>query len=100
MWFWQRNPNVEEAVWPRQWSRRPEGSLFDWLEQEGFLPLGEPKPVDPKHALELALRRVGRPRSSAIYHAVAENVSTKGCRDGAFQSLCVALRTWFPPEAT
>ena len=100
VWFWQRNRNVEEAVWPRSTVGGHRGRPVGLAGGTGLWRRAEPKPPDPKDALERALRFVGRPRSSAIYGAVAERVSTRECRDGAFQCLCAALRTWFPAEAT
>ncbi len=39
-----------------------------------------------------------KPRSSAIYRALAESVSFRRCIDPAFQKLVTTLQTWFPPN--
>lgn len=54
-----------------------------------------PKPQKPKEAMEELLRRIRRPRSSAIYGALANRVSLKGCTDPAFARLREILQGWF-----
>lgn len=60
----------------------------------------EAKPRDPKKAVEHALRLRRRPRSTAIYRAIARQVSLKPerCRDHTFRKFVSTLRNWFPAE--
>jgi hypothetical protein len=53
------------------------------------------KPKHPKKALEKALRMARKPRSSAIYQALAEKVGLARCSDQAFIKLKTALQNWF-----
>lgn len=60
-----------------------ETSPKEWLQDKGFLAPGQIKPVQPKEAVERALRSARRPRSSAIYLDLARRVSTSRCSDPA-----------------
>ena len=55
----------------------------------------EPKPSDPKAALEAALGQKQIPRSSSIYRKLAEKVSLKSCTDRSFVRLKSLLKGWF-----
>jgi hypothetical protein len=91
VWVWSDSPHVAtELGWA---NRRPK--LRDWLEQQGLLTANVPKPARPKEALEAALRQVRKPRSSAIYQALAERVSLSRCTDPAFLKLKTVLGLWF-----
>ncbi len=91
-WILQDNIHVDECL-------RIQGKLKDWLHEGGFWPSEAIKPVRPKKALERALRLTRTPRSSAIYSRITSKVSVLRCQDPAFQSLCQALRQWFPPQS-
>ena len=70
--------------------------LRSWLVGSGYLPRGCPqKPPRPKEAFEAMLRRLGRPRSSSLYGAIAEHACFESCRDPAFQRLRSTLESWF-----
>jgi hypothetical protein len=70
--------------------------LRSWLRQEGFLAQGAYKPANPKEAVEAALRRSGKKRSSAIYLALAEGAENLDrCVDPSFGKLLTVLRGWF-----
>lgn len=71
-------------------------TLWDLLRQEGQIPAQEGKPAQPKETLEKILRRLQRPRSSALYRSVAQAALLRSCKDPAFQKLCKCLRNWFP----
>lgn len=91
VWIWANTSSVDQAL---GWGgHRP--SLRTWLTQEGILAEGATKPERPKEALERALRRVGKRRSSAIYAEVASKVSFARCTDPAFLKLKTTLRRWF-----
>ena len=63
VWVWSDSPHVDRCLgWEGE-----QPSLRAWLEEQGMWPPGEPKPQDPKLAVELALRRARKPRSSALY---------------------------------
>ena len=95
IWVWSDSPHVEQAL---GWSgRKP--ALRAWLEQKGLWGTQDPKPKDPKTAVERALEQVGKPRSSAIYRALARNVTLARCEDSAFRRLRETLQTWFGGSA-
>ena len=96
VWLWSRSPHVEEQL---GWSGASP-SLDTWLADSGFLPPEALKPAPPKEALEEALRLARRPRSSSIYRALAERVSTKRCSDHAFLKLKATLAGWFPASVS
>jgi hypothetical protein len=53
------------------------------------------KPADPKAAVEKALVAARKPRSSALYRELAENVNLDRCQDPSFIKLKSTLRNWF-----
>lgn len=68
------------------------------LRRAGFWPEGEPKPFQPKEALD-HLRRKHRVRAfNADFGKLARAMSVKQCQDPAFNQLRDQLRAWFPPE--
>lgn len=90
-WVWSGSPHVPEVL---GWTGRTP-PLREWLAREGYWPEAGSKPDDPKAALEAALFEVGKPRSSAIYRALAGKVSLNRCEDVAFQRFRGTLREWF-----
>ncbi|HEU5406403.1 MAG TPA: hypothetical protein VFU48_01450 [Nitrospira sp.] len=77
--------------------RYPGGQpLRDWLRDLGHWPDGEPKPTDPKNAVEVTLGLTRTRRSGAIYGRIVERISPRSCSDPAFVKLRDALRRWFP----
>jgi hypothetical protein len=72
-------------------------SLRKWLEAEGLWSPQHVKPADPKTALERALVKLRRPRSSAIYEDLARSVGFAQCQDLAFNRFKTVLQRWFPP---
>lgn len=95
VWVWSDSPQVERAL---GWSGRVPG-LRGWLEQNGLWQAGNPKPLDPKQAMERALWEARKPRSSAIYRSLAHTVSLDRCRDRAFLRLRSILKNWFGKAA-
>ena len=91
VWLWSDSPHAAAAM---GWSQQ--GRLRSALRAAGLLDPGEHKPRRPKEAAEWALRRSGKPRSSAIYGKIAAKVSVKRCHDPTLRELLEALRTWFP----
>lgn len=89
-WMWINSPHVTQAL---EW--KGSASLFDWLTANGFLETGAAKPGRPKEAMEAVLRKNRRPRSAAIYKAIAEQVSWKRCTDPAFLKMIQVLTQWF-----
>lgn len=96
-WVWSPSHHLEKCL---GWND-PKQSLREWLLEKEFLAEGKQiKPARPKESMDVVLKYVKRPRSSAIYRAIAEKVSVTSCTDPAFQKLCKTLQTWFPiPEA-
>lgn len=92
VWVWSPSPHVPMAL---GWT----GSMDDlkvWLSEKRLWRPGEPKPHCPKEAVEAALQRAKRPRSSMIYGELARIVGLTSCADPAFQKLRKVLREWFP----
>jgi hypothetical protein len=90
-WVWGDSAQVEAHL---GWDGAPNG-LRPWLEQNGLWNTGDPKPHDPKEAVERALYRARKPRSSALYRRLAEAVSFSNCSDAAFQKFSSPVKTWF-----
>jgi hypothetical protein len=91
-WVFAASPHVETCI---GWSNGVRAKA--WLHQQGFWPADAIKPPDPKAALEAALRKLKRPRSSSIYKCLAESVGLNSCVDPAFARLKGILQPWFPP---
>ncbi len=92
-WVWQDSPHVCSAL-------GFDGAFVELrttLENQGFWQPNEAKPARPKEAVEWALRRSKKGRSSAIYQQLATRVTARGCTDQAFYTLRNALLRWFPP---
>jgi len=94
VWVFSDSPHVAEIL---GWSGR-DPDLRAWLQDEGLWPLDMAKPPDPKVALERVLYETRKPRSSAIYRALAKRVSLDRCRDWAFLQLRGILKQWFHCE--
>lgn len=92
-WVWSGSLHVENAL---GW-RGHDPTLREWLREQGYLPLDQTKPAQPKAATEAALRIVRKPRTSHIYTELAKHVSFTKCADPAFMKLLKCLRTWFNP---
>jgi hypothetical protein len=90
-WVFSTSPQVEICLaWP---SPMP---LRQWLEGQGLWLQQDQKPADPKSALEKALAKLRRPRSSAIYESLAAAVDFGECQDPAFNRFKAVLQNWFP----
>jgi hypothetical protein len=92
-WVWQDSPHVCSAL-------GFDGAFVELrttLEIQGFWQPNEAKPARPKEAVEWALRRSKKGRSSAIYQQLATRATARGCTDQAFYTLRNALLRWFPP---
>lgn len=92
VWLFRRTPRLDEEL---GWKDRKPG-LADELERAGLWQAGAEKPVDPKGAIEWALRRVSRPRSSSIYRKLGSILGMKNCTDSAFDRFRTRLQAWFP----
>ncbi len=91
VWVWNDSPHVEAALgWKTE-----NLALRDWLHQKGWLPEGGTKPIQPKKAVEEALRLSRKPRSSSVYQQLAQRVSFDRCVDPAFLKLRQVLSGWF-----
>jgi len=91
IWVWGDSPQIEKILgWEDQ-----NPNLRTWLIQNNFLQEPELKPPRPKEAMEESLRYVRKPRSSAIYQELAQNVSFRNCTDDSFQKFKKVLQSWF-----
>jgi hypothetical protein len=90
VWVWSESPVVRKSL---GWTGSQE-DLARWLQDAGYQFHGT-KPARPKEALESVLRRNRKPRSSAIYHELASQVSLRRCSDPAFAKFTTTIQTWF-----
>jgi len=90
-WVWSDSPNVEsELGWA---GRHPR--LREWLASEKLLAADAVKPVDPKRAMERAMRQACKPVSPYVFVRLAETVGLNRCEDRAFLKLKTVLRGWY-----
>lgn len=94
VWVWASTPVVAEVL-RTDWS-----SIRDLARQRGYWTEGRIKPEKPKRLLEAVLRQQRRPRSSAIFQAIAERISLRHCTDPSFTLLRETLARWFPETDT
>lgn len=92
-WVWSDSPHVDEAL---GWAGR-DPDLRSWLRDRDLLDPQTPKPVRPKEAVEKAPQVTRKPRSSALYRQLAQDVGLARCVDPSFSKLRKTLRRWFPP---
>jgi hypothetical protein len=90
-WVWSESPHVATALGWKDGER----SLKEWLKEEGWLPEGRTKPMQPKDAVKKALRIARQPPSPAIYQQLAQKVSFDRCVDASFLKLRQVLSRWF-----
>jgi hypothetical protein len=91
VWVWSDSPEVDRCL---GWKGQPH-DLREWLRNQGLWAHGTSKPRDPKRAVELALRKMNRPRSSSIYLQLAKSISLQKCTDPAFSRFKEILMAWF-----
>jgi len=90
-WVWSDSPHVAAKLgWK---GRKP--TLKQWLVEEQLLVSGATKPLQPKEAMQKALRHVRKPRSSSLFGQLAREMPVERCEDPAFQKLKTVLRKWF-----
>lgn len=90
-WVWSDSPEVVSCLgWTSDLA-----NLRRWLSKNGWWPSSSLKPPDPKLAVEQVLRKVRKPRSSAIYEQLARCVSFQRCTDPAFLKFRHIMREWF-----
>jgi hypothetical protein len=89
-WVWSDSPHVQRAL---GWEA--DQPLRQWLEEKGAWAIGQPKPADPKNALQQALQHVHQPLSSSMFGHIGRTVSVERCTDPAFTRLKNVLTTWF-----
>lgn len=93
-WVWSDSPHVASVLgWE---GKNPD--LRSWLTTQGFLNDSQGKPVPPKKAMEDALKKVQKARSSALFLQLAQKVSIDRCADPAFIKLRTILASWFPQK--
>lgn len=94
-WVWTNsNTGAQILHWPSF------NALRIWLRNSGLWPAGESKPLDPKEALDRALREKQLPSSATIYRSLAQKVSVTNCQDSSFEKFRSTLQEWFPAEST
>jgi len=95
--MWQEDTRKLEEILDYRWEV---GSLRNWLRDKGLWDEGEPKPSDPKSAIDIIrAANPGRTRThSQIFRRVAKDVSFIRCRDQAFIGLWQQLQHWYPVQ--
>jgi len=91
-WLFRRSPRLDEKL---GWQGKTP-SLQDSLAANGMWPHEAAKPPDPKAAIEWALHKVQRPRSSATYREVGSVLGLRDCVDPSFHRFRTHLQTWYP----
>ena len=95
VWVFSNSPHVAaELGWPTSMA-----DLRVILEQVGLWESGHSKPQDPKAAMDWALRRAKRPRSSSTFRALAAKVGFRRCQDRSFLRLVELLQGWFGSDS-
>lgn len=95
---WQENTRALEQALGYQGD---EGSLRQWIADQGHWPVGEPSPADPKTALDhiIGSRLSGKRKArSAVFRNFAKNASLRHCSNDAFGALQLCLQGWFVQE--
>jgi len=107
IWMWQDRDNAtfDSLI---GFGQRPTDALRyhsvrDWLRHQPaaspLWPDGQPKPPDPKQALEWTMRRCQTPLSSTTFANAAEILGDKGCTDASYQSFNATMVRWFGPSS-
>jgi len=93
VWVWSDSREVDRCLGWDPTSQR----VRSWLQAKDLWSADDPKPSDPKKAMERALEQAGLPHSSSIFRDLAESVSLRHCEDESFQRFRQILQEWFPP---
>lgn len=94
VWVFSESPLVEYCL---GW-RVQQAPLRNWLQDQGLWTQNHRKPVQPRRALEEVLKKVKKPRSSAIYMTLGKRVGLQRCQDPGFLKFRAVLTRWFPAE--
>jgi hypothetical protein len=89
-WVWAASPAVPEVL------RTTWEAIQELAQRRNYWSTGDLKPHEPKALLEAVLRQQRRPRSAAIFQALARRISLSRCQDPAFALLRETLARWFP----
>jgi len=90
-WVFSESPHVAIAL---GWQTGMD-SLRDALAAQDLWLAQHAKPQDPKAAVDWALRRARKPRSSSLFRDLALRVGLSHCHDRAFLRLKGLLVSWF-----
>jgi hypothetical protein len=99
-------PELESWIWgdwrasAQALNWRETQPLKDWLIEKNLLDPNEPKPREPKEALQSAVRHCGKGWSSAVHQKIAGEARFESCIDTAFLKLRSVLRNWFQLDVT
>jgi hypothetical protein len=90
IWVWSSSPHVDRCL---GWEGK-QPKLRHWLCSQELWLENTSKPTDPKKAVEQALRKAQKPRSSSLYEQLAKAVSLQGCTDQAFAKFKAVMQRW------
>lgn len=99
-WIWQDSPIVDQAF---EHARPPSlrqklATVTHKSSGQVLWPPNDPKPPDPKAAVEAVLSMYRLGPASPVFNEITSKVSVNQCQDPAFQKLKAALQRWFPLE--
>ncbi len=93
-WVWAPSENVSEILgWGSDFH-----ALKQWLQTRGLWSDSDPKPSDPKRAMQEALRHKRVRRSSTLFKRIADISQPQDCQDPAFVEFRRTLQSWFPAD--
>jgi hypothetical protein len=91
-WIFATEAHLKDAI---GWTDE-DSTPKSWLISEGLWTLNEPKPSDPKAALERLCKRQRIILTGSIHAHIASHSGFRDCIDPAFLKLRELLTEWFP----
>ncbi len=93
-WVWAPSGKVSEILgWGSDFR-----ALRKWLWNRELWSDNDPKPSDPKRAMQEALRHKRVRRSATLFKRIADISQPQDCQDPAFVELRKTLQDWFPAD--
>jgi hypothetical protein len=92
-WVWVKSDHIAHSLGWKNWKE-----LYSWLIKEKHWTEGNPKPKDPKDAMDTVLRICQKRHSASIFKNITQNVTFESCIDTSFFKLKTVLNRWFKPN--
>ena len=91
-WVWSDSSAVSRVLgWDRNYA-----ALRRWQTSQRLWRSGEPKPSEPKKAMQEVMQHGRIRRSARKYSELAQAIDFSRCQDPAFSELKSTLEVWFP----